>query len=69
TSGGGYIRLKGGNIEVHCPGEVSVKGASHALSGPASTSLPTPSFKPPQPCNYQAADAAHAGAASAPYPD
>ena len=38
TSGGGYIRLKGGNIEVHCPGEVSVKGASHALSGPASLS-------------------------------
>ncbi|MFC4491579.1 DUF2345 domain-containing protein, partial [Chromobacterium aquaticum] len=36
TSGGGYIRLKGGNIEVHCPGEVSVKGASHKLSGPAS---------------------------------
>ena len=36
TSGGGYIRLKGGNIEVHCPGEVSIKGASHKLSGPAS---------------------------------
>ncbi|MEO3956326.1 DUF2345 domain-containing protein, partial [Chromobacterium piscinae] len=36
TSGGGYIRLKGGNIEVHCPSEVSIKGASHSLSGPAS---------------------------------
>ncbi|MDN0084589.1 type VI secretion system tip protein TssI/VgrG [Crenobacter sp. SG2305] len=36
TSGGGYIRLKGGNIDVHCPGTVSVKGAQHALSGPAS---------------------------------
>ena len=35
TSGGGYIRLKGGNIEIHCPGEVSIKGASHELSGPA----------------------------------
>ncbi|WP_082752898.1 type VI secretion system Vgr family protein [Janthinobacterium sp. B9-8] len=33
TSGGGYIRLKGGNIEIHCPGEVSIKGASHELSG------------------------------------
>ena len=31
--GGGYIRLKGGNIEIHCPGEVSVKGANHVLSG------------------------------------
>ncbi|MDW5419213.1 DUF2345 domain-containing protein, partial [Iodobacter sp. CM08] len=38
TSGGGYIRLKGGNIEIHCPGEVSIKGASHELSG--GTSLP-----------------------------
>ncbi|KMJ47980.1 hypothetical protein ACG97_16685, partial [Vogesella sp. EB] len=36
TSGGGYIKLSGGNIEVHCPGTVSVKGAEHALSGPAS---------------------------------
>ncbi|MFC7419215.1 DUF2345 domain-containing protein, partial [Iodobacter arcticus] len=36
TSGGGYIRLKGGNIEIHCPGEVSIKGASHDLSGPTS---------------------------------
>ncbi|MDW5419236.1 DUF2345 domain-containing protein, partial [Iodobacter sp. CM08] len=39
TSGGGYIRLKGGNIEIHCPGEVSIKGASHELSGPASMNL------------------------------
>ncbi|XLM22214.1 DUF2345 domain-containing protein, partial [Chromobacterium piscinae] len=31
TAGGGYIRLAGGNIEVHCPGTVSVKGASHDL--------------------------------------
>ncbi|AMC35303.1 type VI secretion system Vgr family protein [Janthinobacterium sp. B9-8] len=34
TAGGGYIRLKGGNIEIHCPGEVTVKGANHAMSGP-----------------------------------
>ncbi|SMF56711.1 type VI secretion system Vgr family protein [Pseudogulbenkiania subflava] len=40
TSGGGYIRIAGGNIEVHCPGEVSVKGANHSLSGP--THLTTP---------------------------
>ncbi|MEN9658572.1 MAG: hypothetical protein RL571_2037 [Pseudomonadota bacterium] len=39
TSGGGYIRLKGGNIEIHCPGEVSsIKGASHELSGGTSLS-------------------------------
>ncbi|MCD4485408.1 DUF2345 domain-containing protein, partial [Chromobacterium vaccinii] len=38
TCGGGYIRIAGGNIEVHCPGQVSVKGASHNLSGPTSLS-------------------------------
>ncbi|MEO9384665.1 DUF2345 domain-containing protein, partial [Chromobacterium phragmitis] len=69
TSGGAYVRIKDGKIELHAPGTVSIKGASHDWSGPASTNLPTPSFKPPQPCSYQAADAAHAGAASAPYPD
>uniref|UniRef100_UPI002621F182 DUF2345 domain-containing protein n=1 Tax=uncultured Deefgea sp. TaxID=1304914 RepID=UPI002621F182 len=36
--GGGYIRLKGGNIDIHCPSEVSVKGASHELSGGTSLS-------------------------------
>ncbi|KJH65669.1 DUF2345 domain-containing protein, partial [Chromobacterium violaceum] len=36
TCGGGYIRIAGGNIEVHCPGQVSIKGASHNLSGPTS---------------------------------
>ena len=46
TAGGGYIKLSGGNIEVHCPGAVSVKGASHNLSGPASmgASLPLMPF-------------------------
>ena len=33
TSGGGYIKLAGGNIDIHCPGTVSVKGAEHGLSG------------------------------------
>ncbi|MEJ8676886.1 DUF2345 domain-containing protein, partial [Chromobacterium amazonense] len=36
TAGGGFIRIKGGNIEVHCPGAVSVKGASHVLDGATS---------------------------------
>ncbi|WP_084282691.1 type VI secretion system Vgr family protein [Deefgea rivuli] len=38
--GGGYIRLKGGNIEIHCPGEVSVKGENHLLSGGARITRP-----------------------------
>ncbi|AOZ51229.1 type VI secretion system Vgr family protein [Chromobacterium vaccinii] len=44
TAGGGYIRIAGGNIEVHCPGTVSVKGASHNLSGPASMNPPLPTL-------------------------
>ncbi|MEN7433011.1 DUF2345 domain-containing protein, partial [Chromobacterium sp. TRC.1.1.SA] len=53
TSGGGYIRIAGGNIEIHCPSEVSVKGASHSLSGPASLSTPTPTFAKPGTGNLQ----------------
>ncbi|WP_310696433.1 DUF2345 domain-containing protein, partial [Burkholderia multivorans] len=34
TSGGGYIRIQGGNIEIHTPGAVDVKGASHTFAGP-----------------------------------
>ncbi|WP_047249587.1 type VI secretion system Vgr family protein [Chromobacterium subtsugae] len=44
TSGGAYIRLKGGNIEVHAPGAVSVKGASHQLSGPDQMNPTLPQF-------------------------
>ncbi|MDW5418473.1 type VI secretion system Vgr family protein [Iodobacter sp. CM08] len=44
TAGGGYIRIKGGNIEIHCPGTVSIKGANHEMSGPASMSPPLPIF-------------------------
>ncbi|WP_109483461.1 type VI secretion system tip protein VgrG [Paraburkholderia sp. C35] len=38
TSGGAYIRIRGGNIEMHAPGKIDIKGAQHAFSGP--TSLP-----------------------------
>ncbi|QEL57875.1 type VI secretion system Vgr family protein [Chromobacterium paludis] len=44
AGGGAYIRLAGGNIEVHCPGTVSVKGAQHNLSGPASLNYRMPTF-------------------------
>lgn len=36
TSGGAYIRLKGGNIEIHAPGAIDVKGSQHAFAGPVS---------------------------------
>ncbi|KVP76534.1 type VI secretion protein [Burkholderia ubonensis] len=44
TSGGAYIRLKGGAIEIHAPGKIDVKGASHAFSGPASMGYPLPAL-------------------------
>jgi type VI secretion system secreted protein VgrG len=39
NAGGGYIRLKGGNIDIHCPSSVSVKGASHDFKGAESGSV------------------------------
>ncbi len=44
TSGGGYIRLKGGNIEIHCPGTVSFKGGKHEFGGGASLQVQLPTF-------------------------
>lgn len=44
TAGGGYIRLKGGNIDIHCPGIVSIKGEKHKLSGPDSMNIGHPAF-------------------------
>ncbi|OLO04107.1 DUF2345 domain-containing protein, partial [Salinicola socius] len=39
-SGGGYIRIEGGNIEVHCPGAADLKGAQHNFGGPTSLQIP-----------------------------
>ncbi|HEV3429628.1 MAG TPA: type VI secretion system Vgr family protein [Paraburkholderia sp.] len=44
TSGGAYIRIKDGNIEIHAPGKIDIKGSQHSLSGPASTSYPLPTL-------------------------
>ncbi|KVL39574.1 type VI secretion protein ImpA [Burkholderia territorii] len=44
TSGGAYIRIKGGNVEIHAPGKVDFKGAQHAFSGPASMQYPLPAM-------------------------
>ena len=34
TSGGSYIRLKDGNIDIHCPGNLSFRSSSSSFSGP-----------------------------------
>ncbi|WP_261537192.1 DUF2345 domain-containing protein, partial [Burkholderia multivorans] len=44
TSGGAYIRIKDGNVEVHAPGKVDIKGASHTFAGPASMQYPLPAL-------------------------
>lgn len=44
TSGGGYIKISGGNIEIHCPGSVSIKAGNYSLTGPTSMQAELPSF-------------------------
>ncbi len=44
TSGGAYLKLDGGNVEIGCPGSFTVKAASHTWAGPASMSTDFPSF-------------------------
>lgn len=52
TSGGAYIRIKDGNIEIHAPGTVDIKGSQHAFNGPAQTDYPLPALPTSQ---YEAA--------------
>jgi type VI secretion system secreted protein VgrG len=44
TAQGAYIRLSGGDIEVHGPGTMAFKGSMKELAGPQSTTLKLPSF-------------------------
>ncbi|MBA8737465.1 DUF2345 domain-containing protein, partial [Chromobacterium violaceum] len=44
TSGGAYVRIKDGKIELHAPGTISIKGASHNFSGPDQMKPPLPRF-------------------------
>lgn len=34
TSGGAYIRIANGDIQIHAPGKIDIKGATHSLDGP-----------------------------------
>jgi type VI secretion system secreted protein VgrG len=45
TSGGAYIRLKDGNIEIHAPGVIDVKGAKRLFNGPTRMDVNDPAFK------------------------
>ena len=44
VSGGAYITLKGGNVEIGGPGTMTVKTAGHHWDGPASASTELPVF-------------------------
>ncbi len=45
TSGGAYIRIKDGNIEIHAPGKIDIKGAQHSFSGPTRLDEKFPSWQ------------------------
>ena len=44
TSGGAYIRIGNGNINIHAPGVVEHKAAAHPFMGPIKISYPLPSL-------------------------
>jgi type VI secretion system secreted protein VgrG len=44
TSGGAYIRLKGGDIEIHAPGMIDIKGSQHSFNGPVRQNYPLPNW-------------------------
>jgi type VI secretion system secreted protein VgrG len=52
TSGGAYIKVANGNIEIHAPGQISIKGAQHSFNGPASTSYSLPDLPVSGPTPY-----------------
>jgi type VI secretion system secreted protein VgrG len=54
TSSGGYIKLSGGNVEIHCPGSASFKASNFDLSGPASMDVEQKSFGEPTLCSKSA---------------
>ncbi|MBR8458688.1 type VI secretion system tip protein VgrG [Burkholderia dolosa] len=52
TSGGAYIRIGNGNIEIHAPGRVDVKGSQHSFAGPARLSYPLPDLPQSSPATF-----------------
>ncbi|MBK3779998.1 type VI secretion system tip protein VgrG [Paraburkholderia aspalathi] len=44
TSGGAYIRIANGNIEIHAPGMIDIKGAQHSFNGPTQGTYDLPAL-------------------------
>jgi type VI secretion system secreted protein VgrG len=62
NAGGAIIRLTGGNIYLHAPGTVEVKGAQFVVDGPASENA-SAVLAPAKSCAQQMGAAAQSGAA------
>ncbi|WP_175795859.1 type VI secretion system Vgr family protein [Burkholderia anthina] len=56
TSGGAYLKIDGGNIELGCPGDITLKCGNFHWTGPASLSARLPSM-PIGPCKECLLDA------------
>jgi type VI secretion system secreted protein VgrG len=61
ASGGGYIRIEGGDVQVHSPGTIDVKGVQHAFGGPASLDVPMPELPEGSDCATKHKNAAASG--------
>jgi type VI secretion system secreted protein VgrG len=68
TAQGAYIKLEGGNIEVHAPGLVAFKAEMKSWTGPQSdsNSLVLPKAGPLKVCDFRAGAAANGGDAIVP---
>jgi uncharacterized protein (DUF2345 family) len=44
TAGGAYVKIVGGNIQIHAPGSVQFKAGQKALSGGANMTVPSPNL-------------------------
>jgi type VI secretion system secreted protein VgrG len=68
TAQGAYIKLEGGNIEVHAPGKVNFKASKKELVGPQSATSEKTMPKPGdlKLCEFRAAGAAAAGDSTVP---
>ena len=65
---GAYLKLEGGNIEVHAPGKVDFKASKKELAGPQSAKGEKTMLKPGdlKLCEFRAAGAAAAGDSTVP---
>ena len=68
TAQGAYIKLEGGNIEVHAPGKVDFKASAKELAGPQNGTSEKTMPKPGdlKLCEFRAAGAAAAGDSTVP---